>query len=572
MNLKILASGTVVTWTSVAALALAAGCGGSGGPSGTGGVSATGGANAGSGGAAPSSGGAAAGGVTGTGGDTTGAGGTTSGGSGNGSGSASGSGGEPNVVGTITDLTITPNPNSVLSAYVSWTTTEPSTSVVQFGEGSLTWQIEGPGNVTEHEVLVIGMHASSAYQIHALSTGASGTVVGDGTFTTEALPAQIPEGEISVHDAAKAQPGWTLMNVQKGNGEPNAYSGAPAAAVIYDEQGKPVWYFINGPTVERGGAISVDPTDVGVLMGPVQNIPNMVTAPTEVDWAGDVTWTCATTSCGGSDLLSHHAGKLSNGNFIVQRDASVGGRTSQVWEEFNAVSEMQHSIGVEDLVTAFDNASGDWAHGNSITVDLENDVAYLSFRWLGLIKATYSTKTIQWHLPAQPLGGGTTSSGHKVESSPKMAFSGTGAQFSDIHDPEIHDDGTILFFDNGGFTGQIQEGNPGMLHTRAVEYEIDETDPPTATLVWEWPGSFDVDAWYKTDLYVPFWGDADRLANGNVLITAGRRGTGSSTPESRVIEVTKDTGEVVWEIKLPKDHGIYRSERIAPPLLTRIAP
>jgi len=57
-----------------------------------------------------------------------------------------------------------------------------------------------------------------------------------------------------------------------------------------------------------------------------------------------------------------------------------------------------------------------------------------------------------------------------------------------------------------------------------------------------------------------------------VLITAGRRGTGSSTPESRLIEVTKDTGEVVWEMKLPKDHGVYRSERIVPPLVTAIAP
>ncbi len=555
MEFGLNSSGPHIGLLIAAGLALGLGCGNSSGnDGGTGGSPATGGTGS------PDSGGAPAGtgapqrvaaarpppaGATG----------------GNGTGGG-GAGGSP-VVGTISDLTITPNPNSVLSAYVSWTTTEPSSSVVQFGEGALAWQIEGAGNVTEHEVLVIGMHASSTYQIHALSTGASGTVTGDGTFTTEALPAQIPEGVISVHDPAKTAPGWTLMNVQKGNGKPSAYSSAPAAAVIYDEQGKPVWYFINGTTVERGGAISVDPTDVGVLMGPVQNIPSMVTAPTEVDWAGNETWTCADLLCGGTDLMSHHAGKLSNGNFIVMRDAQVSGRTSQVFEEFDPANQLVHTIGVEDAVTPFSGASGDWAHGNSITVDLEDDAAYMSFRWLGLIKMTYSTKTIQWHLPA-------SYAGDDVTDSPKMAFDPPTSQFSDIHDPEIHDDGTILFFDNGGFTGQIAEGNPGNLHTRAMEYAIDETDPPTATLVWEWPGSFDVDPWYTSDLYVPFWGDADRLSNGNVLITAGRRGTGSATPESRIIEVAKDTGEVVWEMKLPKDHGVYRSERMTPPLVTPI--
>jgi hypothetical protein len=115
----------------------------------------------------------------------------------------------------------------------------------------------------------------------------------------------------------------------------------------------------------------------------------------------------------------------------------------------------------------------------------------------------------------------------------------------------------------------VEDGNPGGRLTRAVEYAIDE-QAMTATLVWEWPGDFPVDSWYTTDLYVPFWGDADRLENGNVMITAGRRGTVEATPESRVIEVTKDTGEVVWELLLPKDHGIYRAERMMPPMLRRL--
>ncbi|HEU5073983.1 MAG TPA: aryl-sulfate sulfotransferase [Polyangiaceae bacterium] len=452
------------------------------------------------------------------------------------------------------DVTIEPNPNSVLSAYVSWTTPEPANAVVQFGAGELTWEIEGAAEATEHRVLVIGMRADTEYQIRALSTGASGSFQGDGTFTTGTLPAQIPVATISVHDVAKTQPGWTLMNVQKGDGTNRALSGAPPAAVIYDEEGHPVWYWIHGTQNERGGAISVDPTDVGVLMGPSET-----TAPTEVDWAGNEVWACSDLRCGGTANLSHHAGKLSNGNYIIMRDAMSGSRISQIFEEHSASGgEPVHTIGVEDAVTPPGGASGDWAHGNSITVDLENDFAYMSFRWLGVIKMQYSTRTMLWHLPAS----------YGAEGMGNMTFVPADSQFSDIHDPEIHDDGTILFFDNGGYTGVIEDGNPSNLQTRAVEYLIDEA-ALTATLVWEWPGDFETDPWYKEELYVPFWGDADRLANGNVMITAGRRGTVEITPESRIIEVTKDTGEVVWELRLPKDHGVYRAERLYPLPLVR---
>jgi hypothetical protein len=480
-----------------------------------------------------------------------------------------GTGGAGPVAGHF-EITVEENPNSVLSAYVSWTTTEPSSSVVQFGTDTLTWEIVGEANVTTHKVLVIGMRANTDYKIRAISTGASGTLDGEGTFKTLALPAQIPVGTVSVNNKAKAQPGWTLMNVQKGDGTTSARAGAPPAAVIFDEEGQPVWYFINGTMNERGGAISVDMTDKGVLMGATGDsaATGNVTSPTEADWAGNVIWKCADTKCGGANGLSHHTSKLKNGNFITMRDAADGGRTSQIFEELDPAqsNKMVHSIGVlNGMPSPPSAAAGDWAHGNAIVVDLDNDLAYMNFRWLGLMKMKYSTKELLWHLPASYGEGKLGKFTNKV-----LAFDPPTSQYSDTHDPEIHADGTILFFDNGGFEGTISEGNPGNLHTRAVEYKIDEAGNK-ATLVWEWPGTATVDAWYKTDLYVPFWGGVHTVPNGNVMIAAGRRGTGSATPETRIIEVEKATKEVVWELKLPKDHGVYRAERLWPlPLVHKI--
>ena len=133
---------------------------------------------------------------------------------------------------------------------------------------------------------------------------------------------------------------------------------------------------------------------------------------------------------------------------------------------------------------------------------------------------------------------------------------------TDTHDPEIHpDDGTILFFDNGGWTTRCAKDE---YHSRVVEYKL---EGDTATLVWEFPGNFTVpDAWY-TDWYSPYWGDADRLENGNVLVAAGIL---ASTMESRVFEVSKADGKVVWEFRLPNFYGMYRAERIVPPLVRRI--
>lgn len=47
-------------------------------------------------------------------------------------------------------------------------------------------------------------------------------------------------------------------------------------------------------------------------------------------------------------------------------------------------------------------------------------------------------------------------------------------------------------------------------------------------------------AWYRNDGYQLPWGDADRLANGNVLVTADGRGEGTA---SRIFESPSRTEE-----------------------------
>ena len=445
-----------------------------------------------------------------------------------------------------------PNPVNVLSVYVNWTTEQPMDSEVQFGDGSYEFRIHDDTEVTDHRVLVIGMHAETDYLIKAVSSNSAGSLEAESSWMTGFLPVGVPEGTMLANDTDLSQPGWTLMNVQVGDGHSFALSDYPATVVMYDHDGLPVWYYTHGTTNDIGGAVSTRLLDNNnILIGPTGEEP-----PREVDFAGNIIWEGPeqTQTIGNEqspNLLSHHVGKLPNGDYLLlrwMRDA-LGGPTDARLEEVTSDNQIVWEWNLYDFITPPIDVSEDWCHANSATVDLEKNAVYLSCRWLGMFKTTYNNPELEWHMPAIYYASGMGD----------VTFIPSESQFMDIHDPEIHDDGTILFFDNDGW--DFAQG-PGEYHSRILEFAVNE-ETKEAELVWEFPGDFDVDPWFTNEFYCPFWGDANRLDNGNVLVAAGVRGPGSI---SHVFEVTED-GEVVWDFTLPEDHGVYRATRISPPPL-----
>lgn len=512
----------------------------------------TGGSSSGAGGASVGAGAAAG---SGAGGMPPGAGGAGAGAGQGGAGAGGSSAGAGGGTGSLA-LTIEPNPNNVLSCFVSWKTAAPANSVVDFGVGGYEWEVSDAAAVTDHKVLVIGMHASQMYSIKAMS----GSESGEGSFTTGALPASIPVGSVMIDDKTKSQPGWTLMNVQVGGSDNRPRSTVPPQAVIYDEEGQPVWYYIDGPGPDIGGAVSTQLTDTGVVIGPTWNQQNTNgVPPREVDFAGNIIWECKHAACQPGKDVTHETQKLSNGHYVILEYVTVGGAQNPVFRELDADSNEVWSLDWAKLLPAPSGSTGDWCHGNAIRIDVEKNEVYANCRWVGLMKASYTNPAYQWLIPA--------SYGSKGQGD--FTYAPLDSQFSDAHDPEYHDDDdTVLFYDNGGWSGSV-DGDTSSYHSRAVEYKIDPT-AKTATLDWEFPGSFPVsDTWYTTEWYSPFWGDVDRLANGNILITAGEIGPGK---ESRVFEVTKADGKIVWELRLPANFGVYRSDRVVPPLVHPLAP
>lgn len=122
-------------------------------------------------------------------------------------------------------------------------------------------------------------------------------------------------------------------------------------------------------------------------------------------------------------------------------------------------------------------------------------------------------------------------------------------------------EGNILIFDNGGWAGYgmpCRTSKDGTKVDKRDHSRVLEINPVTLELVWEftgviWGGQSQLTA--KSKFYSPLISSAQRLPNGNTLITEGS--------SCRLLEVTMDK-EIVWEYYAPFEMQrelIYRAYR-----------
>jgi hypothetical protein len=370
-----------------------------------------------------------------------------------------------------------------------------------------------------------GARAYAVVQAVALADSTLWT--GEVRFRHIAIPDWMPEFRLAMNEEG-ASDGYTLFNLLA-NPEGNAI-------VLVDRNGSPVWWY-NHP--ERPGPADVRVLDNGNLLftsAAPRDENNVVTdeRATEITWDGVEVWNS------GPDLLVHHeAGVGPDGHYLLltwiheEIDGEViesdgleivdpaTGSSVWSWSMFDHFDPATWPT--PQLDTNFTGLGADWSHSNGAVWDADRSMIWVSVRHFdAVIGIDYPSGDVSAILGNNGIGG------------PDLMHR--------QHAPEIQPDGTMLLWDNGN--GRTPP------YSRAVQLSFD-LDAGTVEEVWEWRAT--------PDLFDFAVGDADRLPNGNTLITAGVSG--------RIIEVTP-AGEIVWDFRMtqgetpPNFPWFYRAEHV----------
>jgi hypothetical protein len=476
----------------------------------------------------------------------------------------------------ITGITITQNPNNVLSAFVEVTTDEVANLVmtVTDPDGDVVFEATAE-NTDAHEFFAMGMVAETEHTITILATDAAGNEGQDSdVYTSGSLPDDLPPFEVTVTDAEAMNGEYTLFNTfQWGAMGPNAEYGFLG---IVNAEGQLVWYFRD--TDNRCDEHRV--TEDGRIVY-VANDTYMV----EIDWTGEELNRVSGVDIG-VESIHHEVYPLDNGNWLtlgsewreiegfVNPDDPEGPTVSRNvvadrLVEFNfETGEVVNEITLFDVWDPLTELTGlstngfwnnhyveyfglestaDWTHGNAIIWDEANESVIVSLRHMNtLLNISWPDGEIVWEYG--PFGN--------VE-----LAEGTQYPYGS-HAPEIGEDGEILFFDNGN------QRPSETFYSRLVKFTITDVDGAlTATQTWE----------YRPEgAIAPFLGDADDLGStvlGNFGGSVDRLGN-FALPEIKkfgwIVEVTDtEDPQIVWELYVGdraeadfSSWSVYRAQRL----------
>ena len=419
----------------------------------------------------------------------------------------------------VLSIDIASNPGCDLSAVLTWTTSEPASSWVEFGEGGLTHRIGSDTLTTDHEVVVLGMYAETSFDIRAVSVTESGDTLVSRTqdYTTGDLPYSWMETEVDVL-IADSERGWTLYNAAIDNMD------TPVVLQMLNEDGKTIWYYAHEGDSGRLDA-QVSWVDGEVLFGPAvaQGETIFRTDLTgEIVWEGPVqegdrldedgTFHHVTESLSNGDILTVRleretvSGTSVSSDTLIQYDAN----SDEVW----SWAAIEHTDVLPLDVDSLDQ-NGDWLHINSAAVDLENDAVYFSsLKLKKVVKVNRTTGEVEWML----------GDGGDFEADPSV----DEPWFTSLHAMEYLGDSRFILYDNGDASRRS---------SRAMIYQLDEN---TMEATVEWTFSGDGDTFYNN-----VGGDADLLNSGNVLVVGGSGMSGST--DTRLMEVNEN-GDLVWQV------------------------
>ncbi len=526
---------------------------------------------------------------------------------------------------TMGAASVVANDNSPLSAWIQVSTEEPAVVSAELVSGDHRVEVPPTEPGTDHELAVVGMRPDRTYTATLTALPPDPTTSGSdsgaaATTTVEVVAGPLPPDAppLAVEsDPDSVQPGVILLNVGRLGSFPEEGQEPPppvahdreSFALALDEAGEVVWYYDSTQTIDQ---VSMT-TEGTVLMlfraGGGREVDLM--GRTVREYVTDRVAERSTDGFGrplvGDDpelvvpvevhQFHHELTDLGDGRIVtlVPELVEVDGFTSPQCEEDPATFEGRYQL-VSDEIVIFDRATGavedrwaladmvdprelpgwafceavvpdpffpeapdagDWSHANAVLVDESTNEVVVSIRHLDMLLA-FRYRADE----AGPSGEVLWSTGPSGTAA--LVGADPSAWTYGQHAPEWEDDGSLLVYDNGNNRPEPLDGPapPGPA-SRAVRYDIDRSGSvPEFSLAWEWVTPDDD----GNPVFGPFVGDADLLANGNVLVAHGGRRQGRPWVVEAVPEGT-DAAEVVWRLAVDDDDQnwfVYRASKVPP--------
>ena len=301
----------------------------------------------------------------------------------------------------------------------------------------------------------------------------------------------------------------------------------------YQREGNPVGYYVPGmePLINKGNTLLLTHKDV--KNSKISDKLLLDDAIIEITWEGDIVWEWC---------------------------------CSEHFDEYNFTEAAKNILYRDPNVRPIRDGMGDWMHINSMSALGPN-------KWYDAGDNRFHPDNIIWSgreaniiaIIDKNTGNITWQIGPDYDTNKTLRNLGwiIGPHHPHIIPRGLPGEGNILIFDNGGWAGYglPNPSSPtGRMSAHRDYSRVLEIDPTTLKIVWQYTPS---EAGYvhpvdSNRFYSPVVSGAQRLPNGNTLITEGSGG--------RIIEVTADY-EIVWEYISPywgsqsKTNLVYRAYR-----------